>query len=191
MQINRITMKRHFYQVALIALMGIAMGFVGCGKENGGDNNGNQQSQEELEEQGSPNYLFHYLGRALEPEQTIYFYPDTEEVENDWATVEFTIENTTDAALSSVLKVELVQGDPSFEQLSICYGTTCKTGMCPWVSDAFTLQPGINDDMVIKIDYHPLSVQGTTIYKVTVGTGSKRSNPQRMFIELKGEPSNR
>ena len=134
-----------------------------------------------------PAYAFHYQGRTLEPNQTVYFYPTAEEVTNDWATIHILLENTTDANLQTMLKVERVGGSEAFDNLSICFGETCKIGTCPWTSDTFTLTPGVNQNMEVMIDYKPSNASTDNgVYRITVGKGASFQNSQVMLLNMSG-----
>ena len=167
-------MKNIFKYVAVAAICTAMIGLVSCKKED------NTTS-------ASKSYAFVYQGQTIEPNQTIDFHPTGDEVRNDFATVEFLIENKTSEELSSVMKVEKVEGPDALNDLMICYGATCKNGSCPWVSDPFTLVPGINQNMMIKLDYFPSNVTSKTVYRVTIGKGTSMSDPQVMLINVNAQ----
>ncbi len=167
-------MKNIFKYLAVMAMSFTLMGLVACG---------------EKEETTTPaSYAFQYEGRTLEPGQTVYFYPRETEVTNDWATVHLLLENNSAVDQPTVLKVERVDGPAAFDALSICYGETCKTGVCPWTSDPFTLVPGVNEDMEVKIDYKPSDAAAANgVYKITIGQGVEMKYPQYMLLSMSSQ----
>lgn len=162
-------MKKVF-RIMLAAAMGVAMlGFTAC-----------------KEKESNPDiYSFIYEGQAASDGQNIVYTATSDEVRNDWAIVEFLLENKTDANQQACLKVERIEGPEAMNDINICFGETCKTGKCPWTSEPFTLVPGINNDMNISFDYMPSQVTGKTVYRLTVGTGTSLSEPKTLLLEVK------
>lgn len=166
-------MKNIFKYVAVAAISIAMMGLVSCKKDD---------STTE-----SATYAYVYQDQTVKANETIVFHPSQQEIRDDFATVEFLIENKTSEELSSVMKVEKVEGPEALNDLMICYGSTCKNGPCPWVSDPFMLVPGINQNMVIKLDYFPSQVTSKTVYRITIGKGTSISDPQVMLLNVNAQ----
>ena len=132
-------------------------------------------------------YAFHFDGAVVSADATVMFTPTSDQVRNDWAEVEFLMENKTDANLETVMKVERVSGSEALDELTICFGESCKTGTCPWTSDAFTLVPGVNDNMKVLLEYKPSNITGTSVYRITIGKGTKMESPRVMLLDITGE----
>jgi hypothetical protein len=136
----------------------------------------------------STSYAFHYQNRALEQNQTIYYYPTAQEVANNWATVHLFMENKTDVALETYMKVEVENGPESFNNLSICFGETCKTGTCPWKYGPINLTPGVNTNMEVLLDYLPSNAaEANGVYRITIGKGADLEDPQVMFLSMSSQ----
>ncbi len=164
-----------------LALMAATIGMVSCTEKEPAPQEPEPSDNEVL-------YTFHYQGRTLEPEQTVYFYPSAEDVQEDWATTtDIFIENTSSADLQSVLKLEKVMGDDNANTVLFCFGEQCMSAECPWTSGALTITPGVNDDLPLHIQYTPSQVEGTTVYRITVGKGTSLTNSQTMLLSLSGQ----
>lgn len=182
-------MKNIFKYLAVMA-MGVALtGQVSCGDdpepEPDNNNNGSPVVVDPTVQSGS--YKFHYLDRDLQPGQTVYYYPTQEEADNEWADVDFYIENLTGSNLETVMKVERIGGPEAFDALTICFDEICKNGTCPWTSDAFTVEPGVNDNLTIKVEYNPRSATEPGVYQITIGKGASLADPQVMFLSMSGQ----
>ena len=162
---------KNIFKYLAIAAMGIAlMGMVAC----------KEKPEADL-------YAFHYNGESVEDGATVYFIPSFQQTANNWASVEFFMENKTEGNLETVMKVERVSGPAALDNLSICYGETCKTGICPWTSDPFTLVPGINTNMKVVLDYTPSIITEPSVYRITIGKGTAMESPRVMLIDITGE----
>ena len=165
-------MKNIFKYVAALAMCVTLAGLVACGEETG--------TSRDV-------FAFQYDGQSVADGATVYFTPTRQEVNSDWAKVSFYLENKTDANVQTVMKVERLSGPAELDNLSICFGETCKTGTCPWTSDAFSLVPGVNSDMPILIEYTPSVINNaTSVYRITVGEGSAMDNPRVLLIDITG-----
>ena len=172
------TKKKHLMAMALMAA---TIGMVGCTEKENNNTDTPDTSDEVL-------YAFHYQDRTLEPEQTVYFYPTADDVQENWATTtDIFIENLTDANLQSVLKVEKVSGNAAADTVLFCFGEQCMSAICPWTSGALTVTPGVNDNLPLHVQYSPNSVEGTTVYRITVGKGSSLVGKQVMLLSLSGQ----
>lgn len=160
-----------FFMAAMLTL-GLA-GITSCSKDDKTEDNS-----------GDPHFAFVYMNRTLEPDQTVYYYPTMEQTANDFAVVDFFIENTTSDAVNAVVKVERIDGPEAFDDLTICFGETCKTGTCPWTSDPFVLHAGLNDDLPIHVDYVPSLATTPGVYRITVGESSALAHRQTMILSL-------
>lgn len=134
----------------------------------------------------STSYAFQYQDTTPAAGATVDFTPNMQQSELDWAGVDFYMVNKTSENLETVMKVERVSGPASFDNLSICYGESCKTGTCPYTSNVMTLEPGVNTNLRITIDYAPSAVTEETIYRITIGKGTSLQDPQVLKIKLHG-----
>lgn len=133
----------------------------------------------------SATYAFNYMNRTLEPGQTVYFHPTAEQMANDWAIVEFMLENKSSEEQMTYMKVERIGGPSSFDNLTICFGESCKIGTCPWTSDEFVLVPGVNSEMPISVEYSPSTAASENgLYRITIGKGSNLADPQVMMLDM-------
>ena len=179
-------MKSIFKTMAFVAMSIALAGVVACGeKEN---TTPEPQPEPVPPTQESSTFAFHYQGRTLEAGQTVYFYPSADEAENDWATVHFMMENKTEANVGTYMKVELAEGPEALNNLTICFGETCKTGTCPWTSDVISLTPGINQNLEVALDYVPSQVTSKSVYRITIGKGPSLEDPQVMFVDMAALP---
>lgn len=158
-----------FKGLALTAMTIVMMGLVSCGDKD-----------------EPAIYGFQYDGKAVAADATVYFTPTTTQVRDDWAVAEFMMENLTDANLETVMKVEVVSGPTELNALTICFGETCRIGTCPWTSDPFTLVPGVNTEVPVHLEYAPSVINGTSVYRITIGKGAALENPQVMYIDITG-----
>ena len=164
-----------------LATMAATLGMVSCTEKENVNTETPSNSDEVL-------YVFHYQGRTLEPGQTVYFYPTAEDIQDDWSTTtDIFIENTSDADLQSVLKLEKVSGNDAADEVLFCFGEQCRSAACPWTSETLTITPGINENLPLHVQYTPSEVEGTTVYRITVGKGSSLSNSQTMLLSLSGQ----
>lgn len=171
-------MKSIFKYLAVAAMAIALTGLTGC-KEKPEDTTHSETDE-------STSYAFQYQGSTPAAGATVDFTPNMQQTANDWAAVDFYMVNKTSADLQSVLKVERKSGPASFDNLSICYGETCKTGTCPYTSDVMTLTPGVNTDLRVTIDYAPSAVTEETVYRITLGKGTALDDPQVLYINLHG-----
>ena len=160
-------MKSIFKYLAIAAMSIVLTGLVACGEKNEKDY-----------------YAFQYDGQTVAAGATVEYVPTSTEIRNDWASIEFFLENKTDGDLPTVMTVKRVDGPAAFDALSICYGETCKTGTCPWTSDAFTLVPGVNQNLKVTIDYGPSSATEPGVYEITIGKGSSLEGAQVMYLKM-------
>lgn len=173
-------MKTKMKHLMAMALMAAAIGMVACTEKE-------PAPTETPEQGGDPCYVFHSLGEALEPGQTIEYYPKADEVSDEWATTQdILIENITSSDLQSVLKLEKVSGPAAFDDVMFCFGEACTEQHCPWTSNTVTLTPGINEQLPIHIQYNPLEIVEETVYRITIGKGNGLANAQTVLINIKG-----
>ncbi len=170
-------MKTIFKKLAMMAIGVALFGLVACEKEK----------EEDTTYTESTSYGIVYEGNHIAAGETITIHPSRNEMENDFATIHLLLDNKTNANLTSVLKIEKVEGPATMNDIMICYGETCKNGSCPWVSDPFTLVPGINEDMLIKFDYTPSNVTEKTTYRMTIGKGASLEDPQAILINVNAQ----
>jgi hypothetical protein len=169
-------MKKTF-RIMLAAAVSVAMlGFTAC-KEK-------EENQTHDEKTESATYAIHYDGSAVAAGSTIIYQPTLTESNADFASVDLLLENKTNANQQTCLKIERTEGPDQMNHIMICYGETCKDGDCPWSSDAFTLVPGINNDMLVKFEYSPSQVTSKTTYRLTVGKGATFTDPQVVYINV-------
>ena len=174
-------------------LAAMVMGFALTGMVSCGDDPEPEPTQDPTPNNVDPtvqsgSYVFHYMDRDLEPGQTVYYYPTQEQAQNKWAEVVFYIENKTDANLETVMKVERISGPEAFDDMTICFGESCKNGTCPWTSAAFSLVPGVNDEMPIKVEYDTRNAAEPGVYQITVGKGAAMADPQVMYLWMTDQP---
>lgn len=174
---------KNVFRIMLAAAMSVAMlALVACDPEKPDPEQNNPSGDSYTE---STSYGIIIDGQNVAAGATINHVPSATETENDFASVDMLINNKTNDDLPTCLKVELLEGPDAMERFMMCYGPTCKEGHCPWTSDVFTLVPGINEDMLIKFEYYPSSVTSKTVYRITVGKGTKLSDPQVILINAK------
>lgn len=161
-------MKNILKTLALIVMSTAMIGFASCEKNT----------------DDTPAYAIHYNGAAMAADATIDIQPNLIETQNDFASIDLLLENKTSDNLSTCIKVEMLEGPDAMKDLMICYGTTCKNPTCPWTSDAFTLTPGVNENMAIKFDYAPSKVTTKTVYRMTVGKAGSLDNSQTLLISI-------
>lgn len=132
----------------------------------------------------STSYAIHYQGRVLEPGQTVVYNVTEADRTADEAMVDFFIENKTQESLQTRFKVEFVEGPDSMNELPVCYGQ-CKPVTCPYQSEVFTLEPGV-DTRALQIHCYPslhqAGAKGT--YKITVGKTGSMDDPQVFFLQF-------
>lgn len=175
-------MKNIFKYLAVMAMSVAMMGLTACSDP---DPDPEPQPDPNTE---STSFAFNYQGRTLEAGQTVYYYPTMSEVSNDWATVHLMMENRTDGNLDTYIKVELASGPETFNDLSICFGETCKTGTCPWNYGPIVLTPGVNTNMEVLVDYMPSkAADAPGVYRITIGKGESMADPQTMFLSMAGQ----
>ena len=164
-------------KTTIIAAISVAMlAFVSCTEK--------EQNVTPDEKTESTTYAILYDGSAVAASSTINYRPTLSETTNDFASVDLLLENKTNANQQTCLKIERTEGPDAMNRIMICYGETCKEGNCPWMSDAFTLVPGINSDMLVKFEYAPSQVTSQTTYRLTVGKGETLSDPQVIYINV-------
>lgn len=174
---------KNVFRIMLAAAMGVAMlALVACDPEKPAPEPDNSSTENYTE---SNSYGIIYNNQTVAAGATIVYTPSAAEIENDFAAVDFLINNKTDGNLRTCLKVELVEGPEAMKNIMMCYGITCKQGVCPWLSEPFTLTPGINQDMMIKFEYNPSSVTSKTTYRITVGLGTELADPQVILVNVK------
>ena len=174
-------MKTIFKYLALAVMSVAMMGMVACEKtpEPEPDTTPNVDPVT-----NSSTYAFNFQNRTLEAGQTVYFYPTAEEASHDWATVNLLFENKTDANVKAYLKIEKVQGPDALDNITICFGETCKSGVCPWSYGPINLTPGVNTQLPVAFDYVPSLVTAKTVYKFTIGTSEDLEDPQVMYLDV-------
>ena len=174
-------MKNIFKYLAVAAMSVALTGLVACDPEPKPEPEpAPDTTPSNYEESGS--YAIQYHGDVLTAGQTINYYPTEEEFTNDLANFKFYINNKTDGNLSTCLKIEKMAGDDVMDNIMICFGETCKSGVCPWISDPFNLVPGVNENLPIKFSYSPSLVTSTTKYRFTIGKGTDLEDPQVMIL---------
>ena len=174
-------MKTIFKYLA-IAVMSVALtGFVACEPEPGPTPD---TTPTEEPVTNSSTFAFNFQNRTLEAGQTVYFYPTAEEVTSDWATVNLLFENKTDANVNAYLKIEKFEGPDAMNSITICFGATCKSGVCPWSYGPISLTPGVNNQLLVAFDYVPSLVTAKTVYKFTIGNGETLDDPQVMYLNV-------
>ncbi|MBO4586431.1 MAG: hypothetical protein J5677_01265 [Bacteroidales bacterium] len=170
------------YFMAVVLTMAMT-GFSGCGEKDNGN--------EEQPVTESTTYAIHHMNRVLEAGQTVYYHPTESQKDNDWAIVEFLLENKSTENQLTYLKVERIDGPSSFDELTICFGTDCHIGTCPWITkenEAITLVPGVNNNIPISVEYVPSNAASSNgVYRITVGKGSSLSDPQVMYLNMAAE----
>ena len=174
-------MKSIFKTLALMAMSIAMVGLVACDPEPDPEPDTTPSVDPTV---ASTTYAFNYQNRSLEPGQTVYFYPTAQEENNDWATVRFFIENKTSDNVDAYIKIEKVEGPDAMNDLSVCFGETCKTGTCPWKYGPISLAPGVNNDLPILFDYSPSKVGNKTVYMIMIGTGENLLDPQVMYLDV-------
>lgn len=168
-------MKNIFKHVAMVAMSIALVGLTACE---------DPEPEPENPTTASTTYAFHYQGNALEQGQTVAYHPTLTETANDWATVHILMENKTSSNQETYMKVELSDGPDAFNALSICFGSTCKTGTCPWTYGPLSLVPGVNSELEVMIDYMPSIATTPGVYKITIGKGEKMEDPQVMYLNM-------
>lgn len=171
-------MKKTSKLMMAAVMMMATLNLVSCGDDDEKNNEGSN----------SNSYAFIYMGRTLEPAQIVYANPTDDEIRDNFAALEFFVENKTDAELNSKIKIEKLSGPAEMDDLMICYGEECtSTGSMPWKSENIVFTPGINQNMMIKIEYMPSVVTSTTKYRITVGKGGNLTDPQVMYLVMNAD----
>lgn len=176
-------MKNIFKYMAVVAFSVVTLSLIGC------DNNKPEPEPSPEPNPATPSstYAFIYQGRTLEAGQTVYVYPTESELANDWVTIHFMMENKTESNSEAYIKVERTDGPEGFDNLTICFGTTCKTGVCPWTYGPLNLVPGINTDLEVSLDYIPSIATTPGVYRITIGKGEAMEDPQVMYLSMSGQ----
>lgn len=173
-------MKKTF-KMMMAAVMTMAMvGFVACSKDD--DKKTDEPQQQTYEASGS--YAIHYMGRTLEPGQTVYHNVTEAEKEADEAVDDFHIENLRDLTLGTRFKVEFVSGPTSMNEVPVCYGQ-CKSVICPYTSNEFDLASGL-DPIALQVHCYPRDHEAGSkgTYRITVGIGESLEDPQVFFLQF-------
>ena len=167
------------YFMATIMMMS-TLCFVACSKDD--DKKTDESTQPAT---ASATFDILYMGRELEPFQTVYFNLTASEVETDDVEVSLYVKNKANTTMQRVFKVELVEGPTSMAiDAPICYGV-CEPHNLPYTSNAVDLAPGI-DENPIQIHLYPSFHESahTGTYKVTVGKGADLEDPQVCFVKF-------
>lgn len=167
-------MKNIFKYMAVAAMSIALVGLTAC----------TDKPEENSENVESTSYAFHFNGETVSAGATVSYSPTLQQMTLDWGSLDFLMENKTDANLETCMKVERTEGPAAFDNLSICYGETCKTGTCPWTSDVFTLVPGVNENMKVIIDFIPSAATEDAVYRITIGKGTSLQDPQVMYVRI-------
>lgn len=168
-------MKKNFNLVMTAFIMMATVSLVSCGKEENEENNNNPNTQSTV-------FAFLYNGSTLEAGATVELLPTMTETQNDFAQALFVVENMTDAEVQACIKVECVKGSGAHE-IELCYDNNCRNVQVGKVTAPFTIYPGQPQTNEIIYDYSPSSINGTIVYKLTIGEGSKMKNPQVVFLK--------
>lgn len=173
-------MKNIFKYLALTAMCVAMTGMAACEPDPDPDPTPDTYTE-------SATYGIIYEGSNVAAGEILAIHPSASEITLDFASIELLPENKTGNNLETKLKVELLEGPDAMKDIMICYGETCKNPTCPWTSDAFTLAPGVNNDMLIKFDYSPSKVTSKTTYRMTIGKGESLEDPQVILINVNAE----
>lgn len=155
-------------------VMMATLSLTGCGKDD-----------EDTNYEASKSYAIRYQGRVLEPGEKVVYNVTFTDRTNDEAVVDFFFENITQQSLQTRFKVEFVEGPESMKELPVCYGDQCRDVKCPYTSEIFTLEPGV-DPIALQIhctlSNHAEGSKGT--YKITVGNTGSMNDPQVFFLQF-------
>ena len=173
-------MKNIFKYLAAMAMCVALTGLVACDPEP------DPQPEPDTYTE-STTYGIIYNEEYVAAGQTLVIHPTAEELNNDFSTIELLLDNKTSDDITTTMKVEKTEGPDAMNDIMICYGETCKNGSCPWSSDPFILEPGINYNMMIKFDYSPSLVTSKTTYRMTIGKGASFEDPQVIFINVNAQ----
>lgn len=171
-------MKNIFKSLAMIAIGTAMLGLVAC-EDTDDDPIDTTETYSE-----SASYAIIYNGDAIAAGATLEVHPTIDQVTMDFAAINILLENKTDGNLETMIKMEKLEGPDEMNKIMICYGETCKNPDCPWTSDAFTLTPGINENMAISFDYTPSKVGNKTVYRMTVGKAASLDDAQVILISI-------
>ncbi len=170
-------MKKITKLLTAAAMLFAVAGFAACGEDE----------PETTTYTESNSYAIIYEGESIAAGQTITYHPTDRQIDLDLAAIDLLMENKTDANLETCIKIEKLEGPEEMNNLMICYGETCKSPTAPWTSDAFTLTPGVNDNMQVKFDYSPSAVTSKTVYRFTVAKSGSMGDPQVILINVCAE----
>ncbi len=173
-------MKNIFKYLATMAMCVALTGLVACDPEPDPEPTPDTYTE-------SATYGIIYDDAHVAAGEILTIHPTLGEIDNDFVSIELLPENKTDNSLETKMKVELLEGPDVMKDIMICYGETCKNPTCPWTSDAFTLEPGVNYNMLVKFDYAPSKVTSKTTYRLTLGKGASLDDPQVILINVNAQ----
>lgn len=154
-------------------MLGAFAGFAACGDD---DEKDNPTTYEE-----STMFAFHYDGQKLSAGATIDVTPSMQQQQNDFANLNFYVENKTDATVNAAIKAERIEGRGE-SQIELCFNGACRQINLGAVNP-FVLEAGVSEANVVTYDYWPSAITSTTVYRITVGEGSEMKNPQVVFLK--------
>lgn len=175
----------HFLMASLF--MTAMIGFAGCSKEDDNKDNNhhndNPNPQEEYEE--STSYAIYYGGEKVLAGQTVVYNLTDRHRDDDYVSVEFIPENLTGGVAMTVVRLDMIEGPNSMKNISFCTDM-CRDVTCPYTSDPYQLEPGMNS--ITPISYHCYPSQKgsgvSALYKLTVGLGENIEDPQVFFLRV-------
>lgn len=170
-------MKKMFKYLASLAMCVALAGLTACEPEPDPE-----PTPDTYTESGS--YAILYNGEAIAAGETLTYNPSIGETTNDLAVIHLLFENKTESPLSTVMKVEKIEGPAAMDDLMVCFGEECNSPTAPWTSNPFTLEPGVNSDFPVTFDYAPSKVTSKTTYRMTIGKGSALEDPQVILINV-------
>lgn len=135
----------------------------------------------------STTFAVHYDGMAVAAGDTVFYHISPADVENDWVKIDFVMENLTGEPVGTTVRINWQEGVQSMKTLDgVCTNVCLQDQTCPFNSDVFTLNSGLNQLTPLSIEFKPSNhaTDAWATYKVTVGKGSRRTDPQVFFLKV-------
>ncbi|MBP3763066.1 MAG: hypothetical protein J6I49_04190 [Bacteroidales bacterium] len=132
----------------------------------------------------SGTYAMHYQNKPLPTGNTIEYRITEADFSTEQAIVMLIIENKTSQDEVTSQGIELLEGPEALRNVDIC-----GAGSCPWDGNPYILEPGINNEKFLAIEFDPNTVARpyTALYKVTVGKGRRMEDPEVVFMRVIAE----
>ena len=126
-------------------------------------------------------YAFYFNGTEVQPLDTVTYTANESDLANTVFAVNLILQNKTRDVLSTIQRVDQLSGPASMQDVEICGG-----GNCPWDGKPYDLQPGLNEDLPLAIDFNTAKT-GTgvsALYKVHVGMAPDFQNATSIYLRV-------